>query len=172
MQLAVRQEDADILLKQKNVLDELVVEKYRVAGQITQTALAYITSLINNSYHLQTSPKLTIQQLCLLTDSFLLKLLSRQYVNKVNEKGIAHPTTINVNQLLNGFSPEIDDEREFFLNQGDVVTISLGVHIDGYTSQVSHTLVIYPPSADAKPEGPLLEVMLMHYVLVILQLNL
>ena len=156
MQLAVRQEDADILLKQKNVLDELVVEKYRVAGQITQTALAYITSLINNSYHLQTSPKLTIQQLCLLTDSFLLKLLSRQYVNKVNEKGIAHPTTINVNQLLNGFSPEIDDEREFFLNQGDVVTISLGVHIDGYTSQVSHTLVIYPPSADAKPEGPLL----------------
>ena len=26
MQLAVRQEDADILLKQKNVLDELVVE--------------------------------------------------------------------------------------------------------------------------------------------------
>ena len=86
MQLAVRQEDADILLKQKNVLDELVVEKYRVAGQITQTALAYITSLINNSYHLQTSPKLTIQQLCLLTDSFLLKLLSRQYVNKVNEK--------------------------------------------------------------------------------------
>ena len=61
-----------------------------------------------------------------------------------------------MNQLLNGFSPEIDDEREFFLNQGDVVTISLGVHIDGYTSQVSHTLVIYPPSADAKPEGPLL----------------
>ncbi|RCK56488.1 putative metalloprotease ARX1 [Candida viswanathii] len=158
MQLAIRQEDADVLLKSKNVLDEPVVEKYRVAGQITQTALAYITSLINNSYHLQNSPKLTVQQLCLLTDSFLLKLLSRQYVNKVNEKGIAHPTTINVNQLVNGFSPEIDDEREFFLNEGDVLTISLGVQIDGYTSQVSHTLVIYPSSAEdrSKPAGPLL----------------
>lgn len=158
MQLAIRQEDADILLKQKNVLEESVVEKYRVAGQITQTALAYITSLINSSYHLQTTPKLTVQQLCLLTDSFLMKLLSRQYVNKVNEKGIAHPTTINVNQLVNGFSPEIDDEREFFFNEGDVLTISLGVQIDGYTSQVSHTLVIYPPSSEdkSKPAGPLL----------------
>ncbi|RCK60733.1 putative metalloprotease ARX1 [Candida viswanathii] len=158
MQLAIRQEDADVLLKSKNILDEPVVEKYRVAGQITQTALAYVTSLINNSYHLQNSPKLTVQQLCLLTDSFLLKLLSRQYVNKVNEKGIAHPTTINVNQLVNGFSPEIDDEREFFLNEGDVLTISLGVQIDGYTSQVSHTLVIYPSSAEdrSKPAGPLL----------------
>lgn len=47
-----------------------------------------------------------------------MKLLSRQYVNKVNEKGIAHPTTINVNQLVNGFSPEIDDEREFSLMKG------------------------------------------------------
>lgn len=158
MQLAIRQEDADILLKQKNVLEESVVEKYRVAGQITQTALAYITSLINSSYHLQTTPKLTVQQLCLLTDSFLMKLLSRQYVNKVNEKGFAHPTTINVNQLVNGFSPEIDDEREFFFNEGDVLTISLGVQIDGYTSQVSHTLVIYPPSSEdkSKPAGPLL----------------
>ncbi|EMG46872.1 ARX1 Probable metalloprotease ARX1 [Candida maltosa Xu316] len=156
MQLAVRQEDADILLKQKNILDEPVIEKYRVAGQITQTALAYITSLINNSYHLQTSPKLSVQQLCLLSDSFLVKLLSRQYVNKVNEKGIAHPTTINVNHLVNGFAPEIDDDRDFLLNEGDVVTISLGAQIDGYTSQVSHTLVIYPPSPDAKPAGPLL----------------
>lgn len=155
MQLAVRQEDADILLKQKNVLDEAIIEKYRVAGQITQTGLTYITSLINNSYHLS-STKLTIQQLCLLTDSFLTKLLSRQYANLVNEKGIAHPTTINVNELINGFAPEVDDERSFTFNEGDVVTISLGVHIDGYTSQVSHTMVIYPPSPELKPTGPLL----------------
>ena len=54
MQVAVHQEDADILLKQKNILNEDVVEKYRVAGQITQTGLTYLTSLINNSYHLGT----------------------------------------------------------------------------------------------------------------------
>ncbi|KAI5955821.1 ARX1 [Candida jiufengensis] len=155
MQVAVHQDDADILLKQKNVLDEAIIEKYRVAGQITQTGLQYVISLINNSYHLKTTDKLTIQQLCLLTDSFLMDLLSKQYVNKVNEKGIATPTTLNVNELLNGFAPEIDDERDLYLSEGDVVTISLGVQIDGYTSQVSHTIVIYP-TTDSKPNGPLL----------------
>ncbi|KAI3403909.2 ARX1 [Candida oxycetoniae] len=157
MQVAIHQDDADILLKQRNILDEAIVEKYRVAGQITQSGLQYFTSLINNCYHLQTIPRLTIQQLCLLTDSCLLDLLSKQYVNKVNEKGIAIPTTINVNEFVNGFAPEIDDEREMFLNQGDVVTVSMGVHIDGYTSQLSHTLVIYPINpAEMKPSGPLL----------------
>ncbi|CAD1810178.1 Metallopeptidase M24 family protein [Candida parapsilosis] len=156
MQVAVHQEDADILLKQKNILNEDVVEKYRVAGQITQTGLTYLTSLINNSYHLGTTAKLTIQQLCLLTDSFLTELLSQQYVKKVDEKGLASPTTINVNELLIGFAPEIDDERGLYLNEGDVVTVSLGVQIDGYTSNLTHTLVIYPTNAELKPNGPLL----------------
>ncbi|KAG5421988.1 ARX1 [Candida metapsilosis] len=156
MQVAVHQEDADILLKQKNILNEDVVEKYRVAGQITQTGLTYLTSLINNSYHLGTTAKLTIQQLCLLTDSFLTELLSKHYNKKVDEKGISHPTTINVNELLNGFAPEIDDERELYLSEGDVVTVSLGIQIDGYTSNLTHTLVIYPTNADLKPNGPLL----------------
>ncbi|KAI5961732.1 ARX1 [Candida margitis] len=156
MQVAVHQEDADILLKQKNILNEDVVEKYRVAGQITQTGLTYFTSLINNSYHLGTTAKLTIQQLCLLTDSFLADLLSQHYVKKVDEKGISTPTTINVNELLNGFAPEIDDERGLYLNEGDVVTVSLGVQIDGYTSNLTHTLVIYPTNSELKPNGPLL----------------
>ncbi|KAI5966279.1 ARX1 [Candida pseudojiufengensis] len=155
MLVAVHQDDADILLKQKNILDDGVIEKYRVAGQISQTGLQYIISLINNSYHLKTTDKLSIQQLCLLSDSFLTDLLSKRYVNKVNEKGIAAPTTINVNELLNGFAPEIDDERELYLSEGDVATISLGVQIDGYTSQLSHTIVIYP-TENAKPNGPLL----------------
>ncbi|KAI5962002.1 ARX1 [Candida theae] len=156
MQVAVHQDDADILLKQKNILNEDVVEKYRVAGQITQTGLTYLTSLINNSYHLGTTAKLTIQQLCLLTDSFLAELLSKHYNKKVDEKGISSPTTINVNELLIGFAPEIDDERGLYLNEGDVVTVSLGVQIDGYTSNLTHTLVIYPTNAELKPNGPLL----------------
>ncbi|CAI5757544.1 unnamed protein product [Candida verbasci] len=155
MSLAIHQDDADILLKQKNILNEDNLEKYRVAGQITQTGLQYLISLINNSYHLKTTAKISVQDLCLLSDSFLFKLLNKQYVNKVIEKGISHPTTINVNELINGFAPEIDDEREFYFKEGDVVTLSLGVQIDGYTSQVSHTIVIYP-TENNKPTGPLL----------------
>ncbi|KAK6463167.1 putative metalloprotease [Scheffersomyces coipomensis] len=161
MELAVRQEDADVLLKQKNVLDETVLDKYRTAGQIVQTGLKYIISLINESYHLQKSDQpISVQELCILGDSFLINLLSKVYNNQIKEKGISYPTSIEVNELAYGFSPELDDEGQYFFTAGDVVTISLGVQIDGYTSQVSHTLVIYPPgielNSEIKPEGPLL----------------
>ncbi|KAK6200251.1 putative metalloprotease [Scheffersomyces amazonensis] len=162
MELAVRQEDADVLLKEKNVLNESVLDKYRTGGQIVQTGLKYIISLINESYHLASSngQPISVQELCILGDSFLINLLSKVYTNQVREKGIASPTTIEVNELANGFSPELDDEGSFFFTAGDIVTISLGVQIDGYTSQVSHTLVIYPPGIEInneiKPEGPLL----------------
>ncbi|ODV80356.1 putative ribosomal export complex protein [Suhomyces tanzawaensis NRRL Y-17324] len=155
MQLAVHQDDADILLKQKNILDDSVLNKYRVAGQISQSGLQYIINLINDSYHYQKSAPVSVQELCLLGDSYLTKLLGRAYNNVIREKGIAHPTTIDVNELSSGFAPELDDETAYTFTAGDVVTISLGVQIDGYTATASHTIVIYP-GGDSKPAGPLL----------------
>lgn len=162
MQLAVHQDDADILLKEKNILDQSVLDKYRTAGQITQTAFKYVVSLINDSYHLGKTQPYAIQDLCILGDSMLLKLLSRVYTNKdkVREKGISAPVSIEVNEFANGFSPELDDSTNYILQAGDIVTVSLGCHIDGYTASISHTVVIYPPGVEIdgqlKPEGPLL----------------
>ena len=163
MQLAVHQDDADILLKERNVLNDSILDKYRTAGQITQTALNYLVQLINQSYHLGNGEKLiSVPELCLLGDSFMAKLLSKVYNSNVREKGISTPTSIEVNELINGFSPEIDDENgsSYVFKAGDVVTISCGVHIDGYTSNVCHTIVIYPQGVQVdqsiKPEGPLL----------------
>lgn len=180
MDLAISHEDSDILLKGKNVLEETVLDKYRTAGQIAQTALKYVTGLINESYHTNTTGKvLTIAELCLLTDSFILTRLEQYYKTKVNERGIALPTSIDVDQVSNGWYPEIDDVNNVInwnknsdgnafvstisgvLRAGDIVKVSLGVHIDGYTSQVSHTLVIYPvdeslPGSERVPTGPLL----------------
>lgn len=51
MDLAVSNEDSQILLKDKNVLQETVLDKYRTSGQITQTALKFVTDLINDVYH-------------------------------------------------------------------------------------------------------------------------
>lgn len=159
MQLAVHQDDADILLKEKNVLNESVLDKYRTAGQITQTGLKYIIQLINDSYHLgKTEKLLSVPELCLLGDSYMTKLLSRVYNTNIREKGISTPTSLEVNELINGFSPEFDDAKaeEYVFKAGDVVTISLGVHIDGYTSNISHTIVIFPNTSNGSPEGPLL----------------
>lgn len=176
MALAVSHEDTQILLQDKNVLHETVLDKYRTAGQISQTALKYAVGLINNSYHYKTTNvPLTIAEICLLTDSFIITRLEQYYKNKVNERGIAIPTNIDIDQVCQGFSPEVDDvenlqhwndmsEENTFkssitgvLKEGDLVKITLGVHIDGYTSEVSHSMVIYPVNdADKTPTGPLL----------------
>jgi metalloprotease ARX1 len=163
MQLAIHQDDADILLKERNVLNDSILDKYRTAGQITQTTLNYLVQLINQSYHLGNGETvISVPELCLLGDSFMTKLLAKLYNSNVREKGISTPTSIEVNELISGFSPEIDDENgaSYVFKAGDVVTISCGVHIDGYTSNVCHTIVIYPHGVEVdqtiKPEGPLL----------------
>jgi curved DNA binding protein len=53
--------------------------------------------------------------------------------------GIAFPTTISPNHVICHYAP-LGTEAE--LKEGDVVKIELGVHIDGYPSQMAHTLVI------------------------------
>lgn len=162
MQLAVRQEDANVLLNEKNTLNVAVVDKYRVAGQVAQTTLAYVVQLITDSYHLgKTERPYSVQELCILGDSMASKMLATVFKDsdKVREKGLALPVTINVNERVANSSPEIDTPAQY-LAAGDVATVSVGAHIDGYTALVSHTVVIYPPGVNVdgelKPEGPLL----------------
>lgn len=164
MQLAVHQDDANILLNEKNTLSEIVLEKYRTAGQISQTTLRYLIQLINDSYHLgKTERPYSVQELCVLGDSMLMKLIDNVYKDegKVREKGLAHPATFDVNEFVGNVSPELDSSSpQYTFQVGDTVTISLGAQIDGYTALVSHTVVIYPPGVmvdnEIKPEGPLL----------------
>lgn len=157
----MRQEDADILLKDRNVLQDPVVEKYRLAGQVAQTCLQYLTSLINDSYHLGKRDPISASELCILGDSYIASSLKDVYKKgstAVRERGISQPVTIELNDIVAGFAPELGDESNCFFKPGDIVTISLGCHIDGYTANLSHTLVIYPPGEgpELKPTGPLL----------------
>ncbi|OBA22389.1 hypothetical protein METBIDRAFT_77802 [Metschnikowia bicuspidata var. bicuspidata NRRL YB-4993] len=162
--LAVHQDDADILLKERNKLDLLVVDKYRTAGRISQTTLKHVIQLINDSYHLhKTERPYTAEELCILGDSMMYKLLGNCYTNaeKVREKGISHPVTIDVNEYVANVAPEMGQKAAPLIFQaGDIVTISLGAQVDGYTAMVSHTLVIYPPGVmidnELRPQGPLL----------------
>lgn len=151
-QLAVHKDDADVLLKQKNQLDESVMDKYRTAGQITETGLKYAVSLINDMYHYKTTPLKPISEICLIVDSVLLKLLAKVYTKC--EKNISIPTSFNINQIITNYSPEINDGELTYFNEGDLITINMGVSVDGYCSNVSHTICIYPPGD--KPVGPLL----------------
>lgn len=158
MALQISPKDTDLLLKQKNVLSRDVLDKYSYAGQITQTCLQYIINLINESYHLGNHEPYTAAELCLLGDSFMQTLINGRF-KKVTEKGIAQPITLDVNNLVMGYSPDLnnvnnDETSNLTFKVGDIVTINLGCHIDGYTSNLAHTIVIYPKGLT--PPGPLL----------------
>ncbi|KAG0689409.1 putative metalloprotease arx1 [Pichia californica] len=155
MALQISPKDTDLLLKQKNVLSADVLDKYRYAGEVTQTCLQYIISLINDSYHLGKHEPYSAAELCLLGDSFMQTLINGKF-KKVIEKSIAQPVTLDVNDLVVGYSPELTDDEKTNLTfkVGDIVTINLGCHIDGYTSNLAHTIVIFP--SGLTPPGPLL----------------
>jgi metalloprotease ARX1 len=155
MALQISPKDTDLLLKQKNVLSKDVLDKYTYAGEITQTCLQYLITLINDSYHLGKHDLYSAAELCLLGDSFMQTLLQNKY-KKVVEKGIAQPITLDVNDLVVGYSPELsnDESSNLIFKAGDIVTINLGCHIDGYTSNLAHTIVIFPQGPT--PPGPLL----------------
>ncbi|GER55788.1 unnamed protein product [Striga asiatica] len=61
-------------------------------------------------------------------------------VKKKIERGIAFPTCISVNNTVCHFSPLASDES--VLEDGDIVKIDLGCHIDGFIAVVGHTHVI------------------------------
>lgn len=154
MQLAVRPEDAETLLKTRNVLDLAVQDKYREAGRIVLAGMQLAATLINERYHQSSaSPLLLAQELCVRCDSLLAQLSLQVFKAEVREKGIASPTQVNVNDLAYGFAPEIDDVGDYTFVAGDIVTVLMGVHIDGYTANAAHTFVIYPAAVE---RGPLL----------------
>nr|GME13947.1 ERBB-3 BINDING PROTEIN 1 [Ipomoea batatas] len=61
-------------------------------------------------------------------------------VKKKIERGVAFPTCISVNNIVCHFSPLSNDAT--VLEEGDMVKIDMGCHIDGFIAVVAHTLVL------------------------------
>jgi curved DNA binding protein len=117
------------------VADSSIVDKYKTAAAITQDALKFIISKCVEGAHIAT--------LCIEGDNHIEKLSETVYSGKKSkaiEKGIAFPTCISVNEICGHYSPLKEDSK--ILTKGNVVKIDLGCHIDGYVSQLSHTIVV------------------------------
>lgn len=86
---------------------------------------------------------------------------------KPMEKGIAFPTCVSVNELICHVSPLDSSAQEFLpLNNGDLVRIDLGCHIDGYIAFGAHTIIVgaeNQPTPQAPLSGPLADVFLATY---------
>uniref|UniRef100_A0AAZ3NYH0 Peptidase M24 domain-containing protein n=1 Tax=Oncorhynchus tshawytscha TaxID=74940 RepID=A0AAZ3NYH0_ONCTS len=57
------------------------------------------------------------------------------------KKGIAFPTSVSVNNCVCHFSP-LKSDPDYTLKDGDLVKIDLGVHVDGFISNVAHSFVV------------------------------
>ncbi|GAB2272970.1 ERBB-3 BINDING PROTEIN 1 [Dionaea muscipula] len=111
-----------------------VVTKYKSAADIVNRALQLVIS--------ECKPKARIFDICEKGDAFIREQAGNMYKNvkKKIERGIAFPTCVSVNNTVCHFSPLGSDET--LLEDGDLVKIDMGCHIDGFIAVVAHTHVL------------------------------
>ncbi|XP_022982793.1 ERBB-3 BINDING PROTEIN 1-like [Cucurbita maxima] len=120
--------------KELDLTSPEVVTKYKSAADIANKALQLVIS--------ECKPKAKIVDVCEKGDSFIREQTGNVYKNakKKIERGVAFPTCISVNNTVCHFSPLSSDAT--VLEEGDIVKIDLGCHIDGFIAVVAHTHVL------------------------------
>jgi curved DNA binding protein len=116
-----------------------VVDKYKAAADIVSAALELVRKF---SY-----AGMSVAKLCQLGDAKVEKGAAGVY-NKARtatgdklEKGVAFPTCVCRNHCAAHFSP-LSDADGGTLAAGDIVTVQLGAHIDGYCAMLAATDVV------------------------------
>ncbi|XP_023518705.1 ERBB-3 BINDING PROTEIN 1-like [Cucurbita pepo subsp. pepo] len=111
-----------------------VVTKYKNAAEIINKALQLVLS--------ECKPKAKIVDVCEIGDSFIREQTGSMYKNvkKKIERGVAFPTCISVNNIVGHFSPLASDQT--VMEEGDILKIDMGCHIDGFIAVAAHTHVL------------------------------
>ncbi|KAG7565325.1 Creatinase/aminopeptidase-like [Arabidopsis suecica] len=120
--------------KELSLTSPEVVTKYKSAAEIVNKALQVVLA--------ECKPKAKIVDICEKGDAFIKEQTASMYKNakKKIERGVAFPTCISVNNTVGHFSPLASDES--VLEDGDMVKIDMGCHIDGFIALVGHTHVL------------------------------
>lgn len=136
------------------IADDIVVTKYKMASDITNRVLK---ELIDKSVD-----KASVMSLCEYGDNRLSEETNKVFKKEKNlKKGISFPTCISVNNCICHFSP-LKSDPDVILKEGDLVTLDLGCHIDGFIAVAAHTFVI-GANKDAKASGRKADVVLAAY---------
>jgi len=120
-----------------------VLAKYRLAAEIANRTMAGVMA--------ECRPGARIVDLCNLADQQVTEECSKVHSKgkakvEPSNKGVAFPMSISVNHVVGHNSPNADDEQ--LLEDGDVVKLDMGVHIDGFIAMVANTVMV---SADGAP---------------------
>ncbi|KAK9871253.1 hypothetical protein WA026_011527 [Henosepilachna vigintioctopunctata] len=145
-------DDKDIA--EKTIAEDLVVTKYKMAGEIVNKVLKQVIDKCVSGA--------SVREICQFGDQLLVDETSKVFKKeKELKKGIAFPTCISVNNCICHFSP-VPSEPDYTLKDEDVVKVDLGAHIDGFIAVVAHTVVL-GASSDNKVTGRRADVVLAAY---------
>ncbi|KAK2885569.1 hypothetical protein Q8A67_016406 [Cirrhinus molitorella] len=116
------------------IADDLVVTKYKMGADIANQALKVLIEAAK--------PGVSVLSLCEKGDAFITAETGKVFKKeKEMKKGIAFPTCVSVNNCVCHFSP-LKSDPDYTLKDGDLVKIDLGVHVDGFISNIAHSLVV------------------------------
>ncbi|BES95852.1 unnamed protein product [Nesidiocoris tenuis] len=120
---------------EKTIAEDLVVTKYKMAGDIVNRVLKQVIDacVVDAS----------VRVICELGDTLLAEATSKVFKKEKDlKKGIAFPTCISVNNCICHYSPLESEPEQLTLKEGDVVKVDLGAHIDGFIAVVAHTVIV------------------------------
>lgn len=115
-----------------NISSSDVADKYKTAAKITSDAMKLTKE--------KCVAGASVVDLCVLGDNYILEQTAAFAKKASFKKGIAFPTCLSLNGHLAHFSPLRGADT--LLQNGDLVKLELGTHIDGYIAIAAQSFVI------------------------------
>uniref|UniRef100_A0AAQ6ACU4 Peptidase M24 domain-containing protein n=1 Tax=Amphiprion ocellaris TaxID=80972 RepID=A0AAQ6ACU4_AMPOC len=110
--------------QEQTIADDLVVTKYKMGAEIANQALKTVVGAATAG--------VSVLSLCEKGDAFIATETGKIFKKEKDmKKGIAFPTCVSVNNCV-----------YVILKDGDLVKIDLGVHVDGFISNVAHSFIV------------------------------
>ncbi|KNE67342.1 hypothetical protein AMAG_19618 [Allomyces macrogynus ATCC 38327] len=131
-------EQLSAMTLQNNLSDPTVMGKYRLAADICNAVMRELLELV--------VPGASTADLCQHGDDLILQKCAAAGFKSVR-KGVALPTSVNVNNTVQHYAPVADDDENhpaYVLQENDLVKVELGVHVDGYACTAGHTTILNP----------------------------
>lgn len=125
---------------EKTIAEDLVVTKYKMAGDIVNRVLKLVLDKCVEGAN--------VLEICEYGDQTIIQETGKVFKKeKEMKKGVAFPTSLSINNCICHFSPTPRDP-EVLLKAGDMVKVDLGAHVDGFIAVVAHTVTVgIPPGS-------------------------
>ena len=113
--------------------DQSNLNKLVESGKVTSKVLDLLIK--------QIKPGASIYELCKIGDELIHSELENRYKSGLKYgKGVCFPTCISRNNMAGYFSPVLEEDQR--IEEGDLIKIELGVHLNGFPATVAYTMVI------------------------------